>query len=198
MINKINPEKFNIRLILVLILGMAVFYLVIIFKFLIPDSFISLESTRLDSGVFVSADVIEYIEVTPIKRQKLKRKALEIIVSDKPYKIWLTDRFDRKSWSILIDPQIIGDTIKYNYVDRLLKEGILYNPMRLFINNSEIISLNGTKKEAKFALVFIILLLIGCLFFIYVFLKAYISKLLKYDIERIQRLIHSYNNSGDQ
>jgi len=67
---KLNPDKFNVRLGLILSLGLAAFFILIFVKFLIPDSFIRLDSTICDSGLIISANEITYIDISPIKRKK--------------------------------------------------------------------------------------------------------------------------------
>lgn len=186
---KLNPDKFNVRLGLLLSLGLASFFILIFVKFLIPDTFIKIESTKYDSGIFISANEITYIDISAIKRKKRERQALEIIVQDKPYKIWLTDIYDKKYWRIIENSDNIGLIIKYNYIDRLLHDGVLHNPKRILINDREIIAFDRDKKEAKYAMIFMLLLFIPTLTFFLLCLWTYWNKLLKGDIYRLKRII---------
>jgi hypothetical protein len=186
---KLNPDKINVRVVLLLSLGMVSFFILIFVKFLIPDTFLRLESTNSDSGLIISANEIIYIDISPIKRKKRERQALEIIVQNKPYKIWLTDIYDKKYWRIIENPDNIGMMMKYNYIDRLLHDGVLHNPKRIMINDREIIEFDRDKNEAKYAMIFMLILFIPALIFFFLCLWTYLDKLLKRDIERLKRII---------
>ena len=186
---KLNPDKINVRVVLLLSLGMVSFFILIFVKFLIPDTFLMLESTNSDSGLIISANEIIYIDISPIKRKKRERQALEIIVQNKPYKIWLTDIYDKKYWRIIENPDNIGMMMKYNYIDRLLHDGVLHNPKRIMINDREIIEFDRDKNEAKYAMIFMLILFIPALIFFFLCLWTYLDKLLKRDIERLKQII---------
>lgn len=184
---RFNPKKFHVRMGIWLTFAISIFFIVLIIKIGFPDSVNSIDSCIKESGTILRADEITYIDISPVKKKKTQERALVITMIEKPYKIWLTDKLDRKYWTLLNNDNSKGKSIDYYYVDRLLRDTVLYNPKRLDVNGVEIIKFDWFQRKSIIAVIFFVFLLLITFFIFTTCTLTYKEQILKGDLMRWKR-----------
>lgn len=160
------------------------FLFFILLKYLLPDYLVKEDELKSDSGVIQSAFMNKYLEYGRYRGMDYKR-CLDVILIGKSYHIRFNDELDAKYWPIIIDSRNFSKTIKIKFQARLLHDNILYNPNEVIINDKVIIPADSKKGFIGWFILFVIIAIGSCIYFLYSFTIIYKKDLYFDDKETI-------------
>ncbi|MES2778030.1 MAG: hypothetical protein V4722_27890 [Bacteroidota bacterium] len=151
-----------------------------LFKFLLPDYFLSENDLMVDTGTIKAAYYTTY-RVYGKQRRIHDKRCVQIELVGKRYFIRLTDDLIDKFWPAIVSPENINKKIEVKYQRRLLESGRLYNPEQISIDNTIIFPFTAKRKYIGWFCIAVIVVIFIFSFLLYRIFNIYKLNLYEHD-----------------